>query len=238
MSEPEQKPRKRRTPAVVKVKDPDGTWRELKSDRPPSDDPEINDLWEMPFGELQKILDDPEHPLREKALVVTTQALAPLQTAVQEWFGSQSAIIDSLVKPLESLVKPIESLVPKIDTSWISGILPDYPAWQDLRRSLPQSDRAEPFVIDSIDFDSTTPPDAPLREVAAAADDAAVVVLQDLLAVQREQLAQAKADAASNDEALAVARGSRTAGWWGVAAALLAAVIGVISIIVTIMVAP
>lgn len=245
----ESKPNKRRDRAVVKVKDADGTWRELDTEPPPSDDPEIVALWDMPVGDLTKIVDDPEHPLHEKALVVTNHAFAPLTDALQEWFSSQEALAASILKPItdlvpkvDSLVPHIDSLVPAIDTSWISELVPKYPAWQELRRSLPRPDRAEPLVVDAIDFDSETPPDASLGEVASAAGDAAVVVLQQLLAVQREQLEQARADAATSGDALVVAResleaakGSRTAGWWAAGAAIAAALVAAAGIVVTIL---
>jgi hypothetical protein len=236
-------PKKRRKPPAVKVKGPDGKWRELETGPPPSDDPEIVELWEMPVGELQKILDDPEHPLREKALVVTNHAFAPLQEALQELSRTHSEILESIVKPIESIGKPmesigkpIESLLTTADQSWISEILPAYPVWQELRRSRPQPEK--PFIVDSIDFDSVTPPDAPLREVASAVGDAAVALLQELVTLQREY---ARADASSSGEALAVAReslkvarGGRTASWWAAGAAIFAGLVGIATILVTI----
>lgn len=241
------KPKKPRKRAVVSVKEADGTWRELKTDPPPSDDPDVVALWDTPIGDLRKIVEDEKHPLHDKAVFVTERAFSPLTEALQEWFTSQDQLAASVVKPLEGLVKPIEalapkldSLVPKVDTSWISRLVPEYAAWRNLRRWTPQAEPIEAFVIDSIDFDSATPPEAPLSEVASAAGDAAVVVLQELLAVQREQLSQARTDAASADEALALARtsltvdkSSRAAAWWAFGAAILAAAISVFGILVT-----
>jgi len=216
---------------VIRVRNSDGSWRELSSDRSPSDDPEINQLWDLPVSDLELILDDPDHPLYEKAVAVTAQAFAPLQAAVQE-------LLESSGSPLLDLEDSLRPLLPNINTSWISDLVSEYPVWQKFRRSLPEPARTDPFVIDSIDFDSVTPPDVSLRKVASAADDAAVVVLEELLVVQREQLAQARADAKANKDALDVARGSRTAGWWAAGAAILAAVIGIVGIVVTVVNAP
>jgi hypothetical protein len=250
------KPEKRRDRAAVKVKNPDGTWRELTSGRRPSEDPEINVLWELPITDLEKILDDPEHPQHEKALAVTAQAFAPLQEAVQELI--KSPVFDALAEEVKSIVEPFGSisesvlpLLPNIDTSWIGDLVLDSPAWQEIRRSLPAPTRIEPLVANAIDFDSPTPPDASLAEVATASD--VIADRLDILIGQgTTRVEQGDAAAASSLEALEVARksltvaeesrdaarGSRTAGWAAAIAAIGATIVGIIGIIVTIANAP
>jgi hypothetical protein len=232
MSEP--KPKKRRNRSVLGAKGSDGTWRELKPERPMSEDPEINFLWDLPIGELDAILQDAKHPLNEKAIAVTAQAFAPLQEAVKEWFKPGGAIAESL--------EPLKTVLPNVTKSWVSDVVLEYPAWQTFRRSLPDAARQEPLVVDDIDFDSETPPDATLGEIADAADDAAVIVLRELLevtqeqlGVTRDQLTQARADASSNAEALTIAKGSKRAGWWAAYAALAAAFIALVGVIVTLL---
>jgi hypothetical protein len=228
MSNPK-KPSRPKGRTGVRVRDADGSWRELKSEHSPSDDPEINKLWDLPISDLDKILENPKHPLNEKAIAVTAQAFAPLQSAVHELVLGQSS-------SWKRIGESLRANTPNIASSWVSDLVLEYPEWQRFRKSLPEPGNSEPFVVDSIDFDSASPPAASLREVAQAADDAAVVVLKDLLAGQRAQLQQARSDAEANSDALAVARGSRTAGWWAAGAAIAASLIALAGIIVTIVV--
>lgn len=214
---------------TIRVKGRDGTWRELEAaDRPMSDDPEVNQLWELPIEELDAIVADENHPLHEKAVAVSAQVFAPLGSALSEWAKTNVSFDTSMMKALSSHL-------PNIDRSWISDAVLEFPQWRAFRESLPERQPDQPLVIHSIDFDSETPPAATVAQVRSAVDDMAIGIFEELLAVQREQLAQAKLDAAEDDKARDIARSAKAAAWWAAWAAIAAVLASVGGIVTTVL---
>ena len=91
----------------IRVKGSDGEWHEIETKRRETGDPELDRLWRMSFGELEAILDDPEHPLHEKAGQVAREITEPLAEMAKE-----------VLKPLvDSLPKfDVSALMPKVDS--------------------------------------------------------------------------------------------------------------------------
>lgn len=235
------------TPDIqVKV---NGEWVMLESSRPKSDDPEIEQLWDMGLEELNTIVDDQAHPLHDKAVVVAAQALAPLTDAVAKW---SSTAAESIAGALAGL-----ALTPGIDKSWVTDLVVDYPNWKAFRDSLPEP--TEHLVIDGIDFDSAEAPDLTAEELAAklpaitiellnallsradeqlTAQHAQMTTMRDQLQTLRDQLQSqrdhTKATSQSDQAALSVSKSAKKGSWWAAWAAIAGAVIAVAALIVTI----
>lgn len=109
----------------------DGKWRDLTVEPRKTGDSELDELWQMSFGEFEKIVEDPEHPLHGKALEVQREAIKPITDALSEL---TRPITESLAKSFDfsSFSKAIapkidfSSVLPKMDaSSWFAKMLPE-----------------------------------------------------------------------------------------------------------------
>lgn len=217
----------------------DGEWVPLESNRPMSDDPEIERLWDMNLEELNAIVDDEANPVHDKAVVVASQAFAPLTELLTSW-NSPDAITDAFSRL---------AATPGIDRSWVTDLVIEFPGWKAFRDSLPEP--SEHLVVDGVDLDSAEAPDLTADEFAARAPSIAAG-LQALLDTSNAQLQEQRdqnvklgdqlraqrdhtdaTDKAGRD-ALAVAKSAKTGSWFAAWAAIAGALIGVAALIVAI----
>jgi len=178
----------------LRVRGTNGEWTRLTSSRVPSVDPEIEHLWELPIGELEKILENPDHPLHEKATVVNAQAFAPISAAIEEWFardfyqgsfteaarklasGGISPYAGALAKATAEASRSVEGgltgsiaqaamrLALNADRSWVSDEVLQYPGWHEVRESLPERQSSDP---DAMEDDSPGDETRPMRAAVA-----------------------------------------------------------------------
>ncbi|MGR0219518.1 hypothetical protein [Agromyces sp. ZXT2-6] len=211
----------------IRVRSGNGEWRELKGDRPKSDDPEVEALWNTNIAQLESIAADESHPLHAKAVEVSRQAVKPIH----------DALTDDVARRLKSWVAPHAFRTP-VDRSWLGGLVVEYPDWRNISSELPASVVVKPpsIVGTTVDFDAMDLPDATASEVERAAEDKAQQIRLQQVGLLEELVRQAREDSASSQESLEVAKGARKAGWWAVAGGFLAVAVSVVGIIVTVIV--
>jgi hypothetical protein len=231
-------------PGSIQYRGADGEWHEIAVEPKRTGDPELDAIWEMSFGELQKLLEDESHPLHEKAKQVSAEIMKP----VAEAFGD-------IMKPLrESLAKSFDTsaLFPALDTSsWSAKLVPELPKIEvseglEAQRTAPARIKPPPPLTTPaqhwVDFDAIEPPNASLAEIQEAAEARAHELRSKQIEVLTDLLMETRASAESGKEALDVSkqsleatRSSRRAGWIAAWAAIVAAVISVAGILVTVL---
>lgn len=236
----------------IRVRGADGEWHELQVERRQTGDPELDAIWAMSFGELQRILEDESHPLYEKAKQVSQEITRPVVEAAKELMRP---ITDSMTAGIKKSVVSqfgAKGWSPAAQTSWFTKLLPDVPNPELSTNLTKQYSEAvahtpAPSALGiparrSIDLDTLEPPDASLAEIREAAEVRAHEMRSWQIELLSEMLAETRVSADSGKEALDVSRqaleatkSSKRAGWFAAWAAILAAVIGVGGIVVGIL---
>ncbi len=199
---------------TIGVLQPDGSWKALETrKRDPSGDPEIEALYEMPMDKLQAILDDPLHPLHEKARVVVSEIMAPVREGFRKIVGD-SGFARAFAPISEQLKKAAQAALPHV---------PEVPSsiYTQPEFELPDFTPAPDPTWDVLDEQ---------REMNAK--------LGTLIETMAEMLDVAKKDSkAAATESVEQRRISRHALGWTIAATLTALLIGVVTIWVTLVAA-
>lgn len=111
------------------------------SAREPTGDPELNDLWNMSLGEFEKILDDENHPLYEKAKVVSSEIVAPVREAL---YGATNVLGPAWKLGPASFFPEIDFMGPKLSLAGVfpkvalTDFMPGFSAFvKSLRRFIP-----------------------------------------------------------------------------------------------------
>jgi len=210
-------------------------------------DPELDELWAMSIRDLQKVVDDESHPLHGKAKQVAREMMAPIQETIKR-------ITQPTLDSIAATKVDIDKLLPKIDTSWASKFLDDLPRTHHVE--LPPSIRettirpsavlpaSNPLMAPRIDFESLDLPDASAFEVQLAADEQSRDALLQLVQLQSEMLTHMQAGSETSEEALKISRESLAAtkdsvehAKWSKYAAWAAAIVGLLGIAATVLVA-
>jgi len=210
-------------------------------------DPELDELWAMSIRDLQKVVDDESHPLHGKAKQVAREMMAPIQETIKR-------ITQPTLDSIAATKVDIDKLLPKIDTSWASKFLDDLP--RSYHYELPPSIREatirpsavlpgrNPLAAPPIDFESLELPDASAFEVQLAADEQSRDALLQLVQLQSEMLTHMQAGSETSEEALRIGRESLAAtkdsvehAKWSKYAAWAAAIVGLLGIAATVLVA-
>lgn len=210
-------------------------------------DPELDELWAMSIRDLQKVVDDESHPLHGKAKQVAREMMAPIQETIKR-------ITQPTLDSIAATKIDVDKLLPKIDTSWASKFLDDLPRAHHFE--LPSSGRettirpsavlpaSNPLTAPRIDFESLELPDASAFEVQLAADEQSRDALLQLVQLQNEMLTHMQTGSETSAEALEISRESLAATKDSVEhaksskiAAWAAAIVGLLGIAATVLVA-
>jgi hypothetical protein len=230
----------------IQYRDAHGDWHEISAEPKRTGDEELDAIWSMSFGDLERILEDESHPLHEKARRVAADIAQPLVDAARE---IMRPITESIAESI-GVRGIVKTLLPVLDTSWFAKLMPELP-----RREFPaiisrqfaeSASLAAPQLRGPeqrwIDLDSVEPPKASLTEIREAVEVRAHELRSRQIEILSELLMEARVSAESGKEALYVSKqaldatkSSKRAGWIAAWAALGAAVVGMAGIIVTIL---
>lgn len=236
--------------------DAEPRWKNWRVGKRQTGDPELDQLWAMSFGELEAILDDPQHPLHEKAKQVSRELTEPLAQMAKNVLAPIAASVSK--SDISGLLPTfdVSALLSKVDlspvlaaydsSSWISKAALNLPKIDVPTRifdrlttieSVPALRLREHDLLPEIDYDTIEPPDMTVAEIAEITEtrmsevrDTIVEHLPTMVGLLAELVREAKSNSEASKQSL---KWSKVAG----VGAIIGAVVAALGIVATAIVA-
>lgn len=208
---------------VVRSRGSDGELHKATPKRKQTGDSELDQLWALRMGELQAILDDPDHPLHEKAQQVADEMTEPIRASLEQL---ARPILDDL-NISDSFARAAAAMLP--DTSWVTrfgDLMPKVELPQSLLDGigkLPSLNVDLPLGLaddlntvavrassagshPAFDLSSNSIPDITPAEFHDLAEDRELDLMEQMIGLLSDQLVEAKKSGADSAQALEIAQ--------------------------------
>lgn len=173
-----------------------------------SDDPDFEQLWDMPYGEFLKVAEDPANPLHAKARIISAEIMEPFATAIQASTApARSALTENLGEWARTALKPLYDVGANVSAAYspefakmaqgmVKALRSNAAASQPLG---PVDISTSPSVV--VDFAADQAPEGvTVGQVHDAAQAKVVETLAAMFTTAQEQLAHLRARADADDE--------------------------------------